>query len=135
MLLLCAARAPSPHSFISSREGYGRQLDLVNGRHGLPRGPFYSVHDFVEYVCRLPMLVRSRTLREVWASAEMLQPGNPGTRFVDHLAEFGFDWEGFKVHDHYCWSRYVPQEASCAAGRVHLLRMCRSVSLVCHGVR
>lgn len=103
-LLFAVSASPSVRH-VSSREGFGARFDAVNKRHGMPRGPFYSVHDFVGYLCSQPMLVRARTQREVWEDKDVLQPGSPGKSFMDHIREYGFDWEAFKVHDHYVWSR------------------------------
>jgi hypothetical protein len=64
--------APAP--FVSQREGDGASIDSINFRHGMADGPFYSVADWISYLCRFPFLMRPRTMEETWAAADMLQP-------------------------------------------------------------
>lgn len=55
------------------------------------------------YLCRFPYLLRPRTQEEVWQQKAVLQAVSPSQTFRDHLAAQGYDWEAFKVHDHYIW--------------------------------
>lgn len=98
---------------MSAREGLGARIGGAGNRWGMARGPFYSATEYLAFLCRMPILLRPRTLQEMWEGLEVLQPVAPVDgrvyTYKDVLEVAGLDWDTFKVHEKYCWSSARPR--------------------------